>query len=69
MSIAHDQAEIFENGFLRPRHSLMFAHMEIRIDDRAAQVEEQITYLYKLSFSPLNANAIAKLENQLSAGP
>ncbi len=38
--------EIFENGFLAPRPELQFAHMQIRIDQQAAKVENQITYLY-----------------------
>lgn len=39
--------EIFENGFLRPRPSLKFGHMEIRIDPDEPEQEHQITYLYK----------------------
>lgn len=39
--------EIFENGFLRPRHSLAFGYMEIRLDDETEAIEDQITYLYK----------------------
>ena len=39
--------EIFEHGFLKPRPSLAFAHMEVHIDHEAKQVENQITYLYK----------------------
>ncbi|TKA68935.1 hypothetical protein B0A49_05342, partial [Cryomyces minteri] len=39
--------EIFESGFLQPRPSLKFGHMEIRVDTEAAEVESQITYLYK----------------------
>lgn len=38
--------EIFESGFLSPRPSLDFAHMEVRLDDSSEDVEEQITYLY-----------------------
>nr|POE47349.1 dna mismatch repair protein msh5 [Quercus suber] len=38
--------EIFESGFLQPRPSLMFAHMEVRIDDQASTLDDQITYLY-----------------------
>jgi len=38
--------EIFESGFLPPRPGLGFAHMEVRVDDSASEVDEQITYLY-----------------------
>lgn len=38
--------EIFESGFLKPRLGLAFAHMEVKIDTEASEVEEQITYLY-----------------------
>ncbi|EMD01095.1 hypothetical protein BAUCODRAFT_62522 [Baudoinia panamericana UAMH 10762] len=38
--------EIFEAGFLPERPQLAFAHMEVRADDQASAVEEQITYLY-----------------------
>ena len=39
--------EIFENGFLEPRPSLAFGHMQVRVEIEAADVEDQITYLYK----------------------
>lgn len=38
--------EIFENGFLKPRPSLEFGYMEVRLDQDAQDVEDQITYLY-----------------------
>ncbi|KAI4192198.1 MAG: hypothetical protein LQ346_004421 [Caloplaca aetnensis] len=38
--------EIFENGFLQPRPSLAFGHMEVRINMDAEAIEDQITYLY-----------------------
>lgn len=38
--------EIFESGFLPPSPSLGFAHMEVRIDTAASEVDNQITYLY-----------------------
>jgi DNA mismatch repair protein MSH5 len=38
--------EIFEGRFLRERPELTFGHMEVRVDTRAEQVEDQITYLY-----------------------
>lgn len=39
--------EIFENGFLQPRPTLGFAHMEVKVDAEASQAEDQITYLYR----------------------
>ena len=39
--------EIFENGFLEARNDLTFGHMEVHVDMDAADVENQITYLYK----------------------
>lgn len=38
--------EIFEAGFLPPRDGLGFAHMEVRVDGDASELDEQITYLY-----------------------
>ncbi|KAF1982980.1 hypothetical protein K402DRAFT_339387 [Aulographum hederae CBS 113979] len=38
--------EIFESGFLEPRPALSFGHMDVRIDTEAAEVENQIVYLY-----------------------
>ena len=40
--------EIFENGFLKPRPELAFGHMQVRIDDDAREIENQVTFLYKL---------------------
>ena len=42
--------EIFENGFLQHKPGLAFGYMEVRIDDEARDVENQITYLYKYVF-------------------
>jgi hypothetical protein len=39
--------EIFENGFLKPRPSLAFGYMEVRLDREAQDLGDQITYLYK----------------------
>lgn len=39
--------EIFENGFLPERQSLVFGHMEVRVDEELANSKEQVTYLYK----------------------
>ena len=39
--------EIFELGYLRPRPELSFGHMEVRQNDEADEVENQVTYLYK----------------------
>lgn len=38
--------EVFESGFLPPSPSLGFAHMEVRVDITASEVDSQITYLY-----------------------
>ena len=38
--------EIFESGFLQPQPLLSFAHMEVRVDEQASNVDNQITYLY-----------------------
>ncbi|KAK3111026.1 hypothetical protein LTR53_014101 [Teratosphaeriaceae sp. CCFEE 6253] len=38
--------EIFESGFLPERPELVYAHMEVRLDEGASDVGEQITYLY-----------------------
>ncbi|GAB1737513.1 hypothetical protein NU219Hw_g1824t1 [Hortaea werneckii] len=38
--------EIFESGFLPERNRLGFAHMEVRVDESASEVDDQITYLY-----------------------
>lgn len=40
--------EIFESGFLKHREALEFSHMEIRVDETAEEIEDKITYLYKL---------------------
>jgi DNA mismatch repair protein MSH5 len=39
--------EIFETGLLKPSRNLGFGHMEVRIDEQASKVDEQITHLYK----------------------
>ncbi|KAL8755038.1 MAG: hypothetical protein Q9184_004921 [Pyrenodesmia sp. 2 TL-2023] len=46
--------EIFENGFLQPRPSLAFGHMEVRVDMDTEAIEEQITYLYKCVYTLIN---------------
>lgn len=38
--------EIFEAGFLIKQPSLCFAHMEVRVDQEASSIDNQITYLY-----------------------
>lgn len=43
--------EIFERGFLPPRPELMFGHMEVRVDPKAEQIENQIIHLYKYETS------------------
>lgn len=49
--------EIFEVGFLAPRLELAFGHMEVHIDPETADLENQITYLYKYNFT---LNALSK---------
>ena len=39
--------EIFENGFLPPQPFLGFGYMEIRLEQGAVDLEDQIAYLYK----------------------
>jgi DNA mismatch repair protein MSH5 len=39
--------EIFETGLLKPSRNVEFGHMEVRIDEQASEVDEQITHLYK----------------------
>lgn len=39
--------EIFENGFLELRPGLQYGRMEVRIDSDTAEMENEITYLYK----------------------
>ena len=39
--------EVFENGFLQPRLGLQYGRMEVRIDGEVAEMESQLTYLYK----------------------
>ncbi|TID21742.1 mismatch repair protein 5 [Venturia nashicola] len=38
--------EIFESGYLKPSPALAFGHMEVHVDAEAAELENQITYLY-----------------------
>ncbi|EDN03922.1 hypothetical protein HCAG_01787 [Histoplasma mississippiense (nom. inval.)] len=45
--------EIFENGFLPPRKELGFGYMEVQIDPAARDMENEVTYLYKLRTPPL----------------
>ncbi|KAI4142751.1 MAG: hypothetical protein LQ340_007240, partial [Diploschistes diacapsis] len=40
--------EIFEGGYVGQHPNLAFAHMEIRMDTKARNVEDQVTYLYNL---------------------
>lgn len=47
--------EIFESGFLPPRPSLGFAHMEVRIDSQVTGLNEQVTYLY--NYRPERSNS------------
>lgn len=40
--------EIFEAGYLQAPANVLFAHMEVRVDQSAAGVGDEITYLYNL---------------------
>lgn len=40
--------EIFESGHLKPSPRLGFAHMQVRLNKEAAEVGDQVTYLYNL---------------------
>lgn len=41
--------EIFEGGYLEQHRGLCLAHMDVRIDWDNSQVEDQVTYLFKLA--------------------
>ena len=43
--------EIFEMGLLKPRSTLAFGHLEVKIDTEKSQIDDQITYLYKYDSS------------------
>lgn len=40
--------EIFENNFLQSSPRLAFAHMDVRVDLEADNVDDQVTYLFRL---------------------
>ncbi|AEO54244.1 hypothetical protein MYCTH_99556 [Thermothelomyces thermophilus ATCC 42464] len=40
--------EVFDNEFLRSGKNIAFAHMDARLDPEAEDLEEQITFLYRL---------------------
>ncbi|KAK3956383.1 muts domain V-domain-containing protein [Pseudoneurospora amorphoporcata] len=40
--------DVFNKGFLKPEEGVAYAHMEVRLDPEAKEVEERITYLYRL---------------------
>ncbi|GAB1311213.1 hypothetical protein MFIFM68171_01423 [Madurella fahalii] len=40
--------EVFENGLIRPGREVAFAHMDVRLDAQASDVEDQVTFLYRL---------------------
>ena len=48
--------EIFENGFLGPLPHLAFGFMEIRIEEDAGEIEDQLTYLYVLRAGRKNSS-------------
>ncbi|CCC04881.1 putative MSH5 protein [Sordaria macrospora k-hell] len=40
--------DVFKKGFLKPEEGVAYAHMEVRLDPEAKDVEDRITYLYRL---------------------
>lgn len=40
--------EIFENGLVKPRDDMGFAHMDVRLDPQAEDVDEKVTFLFRL---------------------
>jgi len=40
--------EIFENGILESREAVEFAHMDVRLNEEADEMEDEVTYLFKL---------------------
>ncbi|KAI9670699.1 MAG: MutS protein msh5 [Alyxoria varia] len=48
--------EIFENGFLRSRPALQFAHMEVHLGSNTKEAKDQVTYLYNLRLGRSNAS-------------
>ncbi|MCJ1249396.1 MutS protein msh5 [Trapelia coarctata] len=62
--------EIFENGFLQPRPGLEFGHMEVRLDERTADMEDQVSYLYnfRLGRSAQSFGTICAALNGISEG-
>jgi DNA mismatch repair protein MSH5 len=40
--------DIFENGLLQQREGVGFAHMDVKLNEKAEEMEDEITYLFKL---------------------
>ncbi|KAK4449400.1 muts domain V-domain-containing protein [Podospora aff. communis PSN243] len=40
--------DIFENGLLEEREGVGFAHMDVKLNEEAEEMEDEITYLHKL---------------------
>lgn len=40
--------DVFRKGLLKPEEGVAYAHMEVRLDPEAKEIEYQITYLYRL---------------------
>jgi DNA mismatch repair protein MSH5 len=47
LALTHMGVEIFETGLLKSCSNLAFGHMEVQVDEKASEVDDQITYLYK----------------------
>ncbi|KAH6895100.1 muts domain V-domain-containing protein [Thelonectria olida] len=50
MLVATHYHEIFEGGYLNHHEGLQLAHLDVRVDWNAAQVEDQVTYLFSLAY-------------------
>lgn len=44
--------ELYDRGILPPGNGLEYAHLDVRLDNEAEELEDQITYLYKLVPGP-----------------
>lgn len=46
--VATHYHELFEQGLLTPQPGVMFAHMDVQVDEAARDAHDQVTYLYRL---------------------
>ncbi|KAI9802003.1 MAG: hypothetical protein M1825_003059 [Sarcosagium campestre] len=63
----HSGKKIFESGFMKPSRALAFGHMEVKVNESAQVVSDQVTYLYKYVCAALNGinSAIIKRAEDL----